>query len=30
MQSCKHEWQEMQGTLIYRCVHCGLFMRVEK
>ena len=30
MQSCKHEWQEMQGQPLYRCAHCGAFMRVEK
>ena len=30
MSTCNHEWQEMLGMGIYRCVHCGLFMRIEK
>ena len=30
MTNCKHEWQAVTGQPLYRCAHCGAFMRIEK
>ena len=30
MTNCNHEWEKMQNQPLYRCVHCGYFLRVEK
>jgi len=30
MITCKHQWQAVTGQSIYKCAHCGAFMRIEK
>ena len=30
MLACKHEWLTLADQPLYKCVHCGLFMRIEK
>ena len=30
MTNCNHDWQAVTGLPIYKCAHCGMFMRVEK
>jgi hypothetical protein len=30
MTNCNHEWQAVIGQPIYKCAHCGAFMRIEK
>jgi hypothetical protein len=30
MKDCQHDWQAVTGQPIYKCAHCGMFMRVEK
>ena len=30
MTNCKHDWQAVTGQPIYKCAHCGYFLRVEK
>ena len=30
MSTCKHQWQSVSDMPLYRCIHCGLYMRVEK
>jgi hypothetical protein len=27
---CNHQWLAVTGQPIYKCAHCGMFMRVEK
>ena len=29
MTNCKHQWLAVTGQPIYKCVHCGTFMRIE-
>ena len=30
MTNCQHEWQAVTGQPIYKCAHCGAFLRIEK
>jgi hypothetical protein len=30
MTNCKHQWLAVTGQPLYKCAHCGAFMRVEK
>ena len=30
MSNCKHEWLAVTGQPIYKCAHCGAFLRVER
>ena len=30
MTNCNHDWQAVTGQPIYKCAHCGAFLRVEK
>jgi hypothetical protein len=30
MTACKHQWIEIPSTRLYKCAHCGTFMRIEK
>jgi hypothetical protein len=30
MLACKHEWLILADQPIYKCAHCGVFMRIEK
>jgi hypothetical protein len=30
MMNCQHEWQAVTGQPIYKCAHCGYFLRIEK
>jgi hypothetical protein len=30
MTSCKHQWLAVTGQPIYKCAHCGYFLRIEK
>jgi hypothetical protein len=30
MTNCKHEWLTVTGQPIYKCAHCGYFLRIEK
>ena len=30
MTNCQHQWLAVTGQPIYKCAHCGAFMRVVK
>lgn len=30
MTECKHRWEPVEGQPIYKCVKCGVFMRIIK
>ena len=30
MTNCNHDWQAVTGLPIYKCAHCGYFLRVER
>jgi hypothetical protein len=30
MTNCNHDWQAVTGLPIYKCAHCGAFLRIEK
>ena len=30
MTDCKHEWLAVPDMPLYRCAHCGAYMRIEK
>ena len=30
MTDCKHEWIEIPASRLYKCAHCGAYMRIER
>ena len=30
MTNCNHQWQVVPDRPIYKCAHCGAFLRVER
>ena len=30
MTACKHQWLAVTGQPLYKCAHCGVYMRIEK
>ena len=28
MTECKHKWESLNDTPLYRCIRCGAFLRV--
>lgn len=30
MSTCKHQWQAVPDMPLYKCSHCGVYMRIEK
>jgi len=30
MTNCQHQWLAVTGQPIYKCAHCGYFLRIEK
>ena len=30
MTNCNHDWQAVTGLPIYKCAHCGAFLRIER
>jgi hypothetical protein len=30
MNTCKHMWEPIEGTGMYKCARCGAFLRIIK